>query len=109
MKSCLELAALGADAPVTLHDPGPSRDHTARMLRAMGATVISDGLAETVYPGATLRPLDGALPGGSSSAAFLLAAAAILHSEIISLAVLAALLFCFIVRLLREAGERGAL
>ena len=39
----------------------------------------------------------------------ILAAAAILHSEIFSLAVLAALLFCFIVRLLHEAGERGAL
>lgn len=39
----------------------------------------------------------------------ILAAAAILRSEIFSLAVLAALLFCFIVRLLREAGERGAL
>lgn len=77
VKSCLELAALGADAPVTLHEPGPSRDHTARMLRAMGATVVSAGLTETVHPASVLRPLNGTLPGDISSAAFLLAAAAI--------------------------------
>lgn len=77
VKSCLELAALGADAPVTLHEPGPSRDHTARMLRAMGATVISDGLTETVHPATCLNPLSGTLPGDISSAAFLLVAAAI--------------------------------
>ena len=77
VKSCLELAALGADAPVTLHEPGPSRDHTARMFRAMGATVVSAGLTETVHPATSLKPLDGTLPGDISSAAFLLAAAAI--------------------------------
>ena len=77
VKSCLELTALGADAPVTLHEPGPSRDHTARMLRAMGVTVVSSGLSETVHPASALHPLDGTLPGDISSAAFLLAAAAI--------------------------------
>ena len=86
VKSCLELAALGADAPVTLHEPGPSRDHTARMLRAMGATVISNGLAETVHPASALRPLDGTLPGDISSAAFLLAAAAIVPGSRITVA-----------------------
>ncbi len=77
VKSCIELAALGADGPVTLHEPGPSRDHTARMLRAMGAKVTSNGLTEVVYPTATLKPLEGTLPGDISSAAFLLVAAAI--------------------------------
>ena len=86
VKSCLELAALGADAPVTLHEPGPSRDHTARMLRAMGATVISDGLTETVHPATSLKPLDGTLPGDISSAAFLLAAAAIVPGSRVTVA-----------------------
>lgn len=86
VKSCLELAALGADAPVTLHEPGPSRDHTARMLRAMGATVISDGLTETVRPASSLKPLDGTLPGDISSAAFLLAAAAIVPGSRVTVA-----------------------
>ena len=39
VKSCLLLAALAADAPVTIREPGPSRDHTERMLRAMGVRV----------------------------------------------------------------------
>ena len=86
VKSCLELAALGADAPVTLHEPGPSRDHTARMLRAMGATVVSVGLSETVHPASALRPLDGTLPGDISSAAFLLAAAAIVPGSRVTVA-----------------------
>ena len=86
VKSCLELAALGADAPVTLHEPGPSRDHSARMLRAMGATVISDGLTETIYPATSLKPLDGTLPGDISSAAFLLAAAAIVPGSRVTFA-----------------------
>ena len=86
VKSCLELAALGADAPVTLHEPGPSRDHTARMLRAMGATVVSNGLTETVHPVTSLEPLDGTLPGDISSAAFLLAAAAIVPGSRVTVA-----------------------
>ena len=86
VKSCLELAALGAGAPVTLHEPGPLRDHTARMLRAMGATVVSAGLTETVHPASVLRPLDGTLPGDISSAAFLLAAAAIVPGSRITVA-----------------------
>lgn len=86
VKSCLELAALGADAPVTLHEPGPSRDHTARMLRAMGATVVSNGLTETVHPASCLKPLDGTLPGDISSAAFLLAASAIVPGSGVTVA-----------------------
>ena len=86
VKSCLELAALGADSPVTLHEPGPSRDHTARMLRAMGVTVISDGLTETVHSATSLKPLDGTLPGDISSAAFLLAAAAIVPGSRVTVA-----------------------
>ena len=84
VKSCIELAALGADAPVVLHEPGPSRDHTARMLRAMGATVVSEGLSETVHPAASLKPLEGTLPGDISSAAFLLVAAAIVPGSCIT-------------------------
>jgi len=53
VKSCLLLAALGADASVTIREPGPSRDHTERMLRAMGVRV-------DVPPNASAAaPLDG--------------------------------------------------
>lgn len=78
VKSCLVLAALGIEGETVLTEPGPSRDHTERMLRAMGAPVETE-------PGNTLRvrglseslsPLHVRLPGDLSSAAFLLAAAA---------------------------------
>ena len=36
VKSALLLGGLFADAPTTIHEPAPSRDHTERMLRALG-------------------------------------------------------------------------
>lgn len=75
VKSCLLLAGLFADGPVTVVEPGPARDHTERLLRAMGADVHIDGAAITLMPGAALRPLDLKVPGDISSAAFVLVAA----------------------------------
>lgn len=78
--SCLQLAALGADGVSTFRVPGPVRDHTTRMLRAMGARIDEDGCATRVHPlppSASLRPLCGTLPGDISSSAFILVAAAI--------------------------------
>jgi 3-phosphoshikimate 1-carboxyvinyltransferase len=37
VKSALLLAGLYADGPTILHEPGPARDHTERMLGVMGA------------------------------------------------------------------------
>lgn len=65
VKSCLQLAALGAAGTMVIHDPGSSRDHTDRMLKVMGAPV---------FP---LKPLVGELAGDISSAAFVMVAAAI--------------------------------
>jgi len=81
VKSCLILAALGADGVSTLREPGPSRDHTERMLAAMGGPVSAGGPGEGVRVGPLTRPLaplSVALPGDISSAAFLLVAAAII-------------------------------
>ena len=79
VKSCLILAALAADGVTTLREPGPSRDHTERMLAAMGADIRTDEpLAVRVTPLARpLAPLNLGLPGDISSAAFLLVAAAL--------------------------------
>ncbi len=79
VKSCLLLAALAADGPTTLREPGPSRDHTERMLAAMGAEIRSEApLSVRVAPLARpLAPLRLELPGDISSAAFLLVAAAL--------------------------------
>ena len=81
VKSCLLLAALASDGPGRLREPGPSRDHTERMLSSMGLRIANkgeqaDGWYETsIEPsGAALRPLELRLPGDISSAAFLLVA-----------------------------------
>ncbi len=69
VKSCLMLAALAASGPTVLHQPALSRDHTERMMSAMGARIESDGLALTLHP-AQLQAVDVAVPGDISSAAF---------------------------------------
>ena len=75
VKSALLLAGLGSGVAVTVTEPGPSRDHTERMLQAMGARVDSmrDGSAYRVIfqPGSEeLTPLDLSIPGDISAAAF---------------------------------------
>ena len=67
------LAGLSADGDTILHQPAKSRDHTERMLAAMGAPVVADGLTLHLQP-ARLRAVDIAVPGDVSSAAFWLVA-----------------------------------
>ena len=76
VKSCLLLAGLFAHGLTVVHQPGPARDHTERMLSAMGAPV--NALGNTTHserPQAPLNPLNMIIPGDISSAAFLLVAA----------------------------------
>ncbi|MBN2548571.1 MAG: 3-phosphoshikimate 1-carboxyvinyltransferase [Anaerolineales bacterium] len=91
VKSCLLLAALAGDGETVLREPGPSRDHTERMLRAMGVEVHSQeqwlfmgevGQQHRYYltrltPPQRLQPLQLSLPGDISAAAFLIVAALI--------------------------------
>ena len=76
VKSALLLAGLRASGPVTVVEPAKSRDHTERMLRAMGARVLVSGLEVTVEPAQRLEPLDILCPSDFSSAAFFLVLAA---------------------------------
>ena len=76
LKSALVMAALYAKGETVLLQPALSRDHTERMLRAMGADLVEDGLALVVRPGPKLRPLDVTVSGDISSAAFWMVAAA---------------------------------
>ncbi len=82
VKSSLLLAGLYADAPTALLEPGPSRDHTERMLEAMGVQVRNverPAYGAVMLPFAgTLQPLNLDLPGDISSAAFLLVRAYLL-------------------------------
>ena len=73
LKSCIMLAGLSAQGDTILHQPALSRDHTERMVTAMGGTVISDGLTLVVQP-AELNSMDIEVPGDISSAAFWLVA-----------------------------------
>ena len=52
VKSCVLLAGLFADAPTTVVEPGPARDHTERLLTAMGASLHTEGDRVTIAPGA---------------------------------------------------------
>ena len=78
LKSAILIAALFAQGDTTVEEPAPSRDHTERMLRAMGAELQSDGSKVTLAPKSTPpSPLDLDIPGDISSAAFWLIAGAI--------------------------------
>lgn len=77
VKSCLLLAGLFADGSTRVREPGPSRDHTERMMRWLGGQVSSAAGEVTLTPGPlSARPLEVA--ADPSSAAFWLAGAAAL-------------------------------
>ena len=76
VKSALLLAALGAEGETTVVEPLRSRDHTERMLAAMGADIRIDGTRVTVR-GGPLRCADVEVPGDISSAAYFMALGAL--------------------------------
>ena len=75
LKSALLIAGLYARGRTKVIEPSPSRDHTERMLRAMGADVASDGPTITVGR-SDLYAMDVHVPGDISSAAFWMVLAA---------------------------------
>jgi 3-phosphoshikimate 1-carboxyvinyltransferase len=77
VKTALVLAGLQADGTTDVVEPAPSRDHTERMLGALGAPVTRvDERAVRVTAGAP-TPFEFAVPGDPSSAAFWVVAAII--------------------------------
>jgi len=77
VKSALTLAGLYADDETVLEEPAPSRDHTERMLRVMGAAIVAGEGGLRVSPLAgELTPLSLRVPGDISAAAFWMVAAA---------------------------------
>ena len=69
VKSAIMLAGLSASSETVIHQPALSRDHTERMVLAMGGKVEEDGLNLTVLP-TKLKAVDITVPGDISSAAF---------------------------------------
>lgn len=87
VKSCLLLAGLYAHGQTRIREPRPTRDHTERMLAAMGWPVDEEQ-GEIVLPGPCprLMPLRLTVPGDFSSAAFPLVAALLVPGSSVELA-----------------------
>jgi len=85
VKSAVLLAGLFAEGETVVTQPGPARDHTEKMLTAMGADITVDGNLTRIRPGALLRPFDTTVPGDASSAAFLIVAATIVPNSDVTL------------------------
>lgn len=86
VKSCLILAGLYADGTTIITEPQKSRDHTEKMLKAMGAEITVEGLTISVqgFEGSRLNPVNITIPSDFSSAAFFLVASLIIpDSEIL--------------------------
>ena len=78
IKSAILLAGLFARSDTILHQPVPSRDHTERMLKQMGANIESEENSISLRSlGQPLSSLSLHIPGDISSAAYLLVAGAI--------------------------------
>ncbi len=84
VKSALLLAGLFANGETVVHEPLQSRDHTERMLTALGVPLQREDNRHTIVgqgPRAVLPPLgDFHVPGDPSSAAFAIVAA-LLHAD----------------------------
>ncbi len=78
VKSAILLAALYGRGATRLSVPGPARDHTERMLAAMGAALESREGTVEIEPAQSLSPVDVVVPGDASSAAYLVVAASVL-------------------------------
>jgi cyclohexadieny/prephenate dehydrogenase / 3-phosphoshikimate 1-carboxyvinyltransferase len=76
VKSALLLAGLYASGTTTVRSPGPSRDHTERMLRSMGADldIDDDGRTVSIAGPQALTGIEIDVPGDLSSAAFFIVA-----------------------------------
>ena len=69
VKSAIMLAGLSAAGDTVIHQPALSRDHTERMVLAMGGKIEENGLDLVIHP-VELKAVDITVPGDISSAAF---------------------------------------
>lgn len=77
VKSCVLLAGLYAEGETKVVEPVPTRDHTERMLKYLGAEIQRDGDVISITPNQQLKAKPITVPGDISSAAFMLTAALI--------------------------------
>ena len=76
VKSAILAAGLQAEGRTVLHEPVPTRDHSERLLAALGVPLTSANGTLSMEPRTSrLPPFELAIPGDLSAAAFPLAAA----------------------------------
>jgi len=75
VKSAVLLAGMYADGVTSVVEPAVTRDHTERMLGAMGVEVQTSGHRISVQGGQALKSCSIRVPGDLSSAAFVILAA----------------------------------
>jgi 3-phosphoshikimate 1-carboxyvinyltransferase len=84
VKSAVLYAGLYCDGITSFLEPGKSRDHTERMLKACGADIDIRGLEVGIKGKGNLKPFDITVPGDLSSAAFFIAAGSLVpDSEVL--------------------------
>jgi 3-phosphoshikimate 1-carboxyvinyltransferase len=86
-KGALLLSGLFASGPTLIHEPVLSRDHTERMLDALGLPVQAAGSMVSLHPPAdplAIRGFEADIPGDVSAAAFVLAAAQVVEGSSVS-------------------------
>lgn len=81
LKSAIILAALNADGETVIYEKTKSRDHTERMLKAMGADISVEKNKITVRKTTALNPIDMTVPCDISSAAFFMVGASVLKGS----------------------------
>ncbi|MCX8032820.1 MAG: 3-phosphoshikimate 1-carboxyvinyltransferase [Thermoleophilia bacterium] len=91
VKSCLLLAGLRAEGETVIAEPGPSRDHTERLLRYAGVSIEREGDPHgpgvlRIQPTECLTLNRIAVPGDFSSAAFFLVGALLVPDSEVTVA-----------------------
>lgn len=81
VKSCTLLAGLLAQGTTSVLEPSLSRDHTERMLSAIGIKLEIEGLKTSVQGGQVPTGFEFDVPADISSAAFFMVAAALLNDS----------------------------
>lgn len=85
VKSAILLAGLQADGETTVIEKERTRDHTEKMIQSFGGEISVDGMRISVRGGQTLQGGQIYVPGDISSAAFWLAAGAIVPGSEITI------------------------
>jgi 3-phosphoshikimate 1-carboxyvinyltransferase len=83
VKGAILFAGIAAEGETSVTEPTATRDHTERALAALGAPVLIEGTTITLQGVFQHDGFAAAIPGDVSSAAFLVAAAALTGSELL--------------------------